>query len=55
MVRKEFLELASKVEAAASLDLDLTADALRGLRAALRAPGEGPVDVRDFVVGGHSP
>jgi hypothetical protein len=35
MVRKEFLELASKIEAAGALDLDLRASALRGLRAAL--------------------
>lgn len=38
MVRKELLELASRVEAAGSLDMELTADALRGLRAAF--PGE---------------
>jgi hypothetical protein len=34
MVRKELLELASKIEGASSLDLDLTAAVLRGLRAA---------------------
>ena len=34
MVRKELLELASRIEAASSLDPDLTAAALRGLRAA---------------------
>lgn len=34
MVRKELLELASRVEAAGSLDMDLTASTLAGLRAA---------------------
>ena len=34
MVRKELLELASKIEAATSLDMDLTASVVRGLRVA---------------------
>jgi hypothetical protein len=38
-----------------ALEVAPTALELRGLREALSAPGEGPVDVRGFVVGGRSP